>query len=148
MWIKSHWRVTWDPSGTPLVLLDWGDLTPNELEIPVEQEIQRESLIGAAWAAVVPRGNLSRQITVARLESYATSHELRYASFTTSIAAEALQGLTKTIRVEILTGGTTGTQYSADKAFANCVFVSHKIIVAPSGTRLLREWTFAAGASS
>lgn len=112
----SSVKVTYDPSGTPLVLLDAGQRTSRPFIPPWEQETQVESLLGADWAGTWGRGNVRRQIEVTAVVDYATAAAMVNAV----LAADAARpvGQVKPLKVEV-TGGHT--YQAASSVIVRCV---------------------------
>lgn len=137
-YIKSTWKVTYDPAGTPLVLLDHDDWTLDELAIPWRQEIDHHPLIGAAWGAFHPRGNVNREVQVSRVASYSDDASLREAILAMDASLAARAGEHKPLRIAVLGGDT----YGATKA----VILSHTPRLMPEGRRVAHYWTLVVGA--
>jgi len=145
MYVKSCWKITWDAAGTPLVLLNWGDWIPKEIELSFAQTVQREPVLQAAFQPIIPRGNLTRDLSVARLEAYGTPHELRASVLACDAAAAALQGICKTLDISIV-NLSTGAAYVTYRTATAAILTHTAPIDQNSGTRLLRTWTLAVGA--
>lgn len=58
-------RVTWDPAGTALVLVDFGTPMWEPVAVDGEQAVQTASFVRAAGAKHFPRGNESHRIAFA-----------------------------------------------------------------------------------
>jgi len=137
--IRSCWRVTWDPAGSPVILLAWNNLTTAELEIPWAQDVQVEPLVGSSWPAIIARGNVRREIRFSRLEAYSTAHELRAAVIACDAAVSALAGLTKPLDIDSM-NATTGMPWKSYRSPVAAI-TGHTASVDDSGTRVLRVWT-------
>tara|TARA_B110000908_G_C10230619_1_gene440368 strand:+ start:913 stop:1344 length:432 start_codon:yes stop_codon:yes gene_type:complete len=66
--IKSAWRITWDPSGTPLVLLDYGDLMLAEPLIGQPHNSELVSFARALNPEGFHYGNVGHEIQFSRLD--------------------------------------------------------------------------------
>ena len=58
----SFVRLTWDPDGAALVLVDYGDPLWSPVELDGRQVIQQVGLIRAAGMRAIPRGNETHNI--------------------------------------------------------------------------------------
>lgn len=75
MFHTSIIRVVWDPAGTPLVAVDWGQLADFEA-LPWKQAVQTDSFIGANTQSPIARGNVQRMWSFSRRTDYDTVHAL------------------------------------------------------------------------
>lgn len=134
-YIRSTWKVTWDPSGTPLVLLDFGDDTTAELAIPWRQEIERFALIGADWGAFYARGNIAREVRVTKVAAYTDPASLREAILAMDAALSARAGEHAPLRIAVQDGDT----YVAVRA----AIAAHEPAIAQEGFRVAHTFTVA-----
>jgi hypothetical protein len=65
--IASNWKITFDPSGTPRVLLDTGDEMAAEIRWPLKKGMEMIDLVDSANPFLRAKGNNSFSI---RLEIY------------------------------------------------------------------------------
>lgn len=59
---ESILRLTWDPDGDPLVLVDWGDPLWDSIVLDGRQVIQQVALVRAAGIQAKPRRNESHTL--------------------------------------------------------------------------------------
>ena len=57
MKIASNWRITFDPAGTPLVLLAYGDEIEGEPRWPLGRGLEIVPLVDSGWPFLRPSGN-------------------------------------------------------------------------------------------
>jgi len=98
--IKSAWRITWDPSGTPLVLLDYGDLMLAEPTFPQQHAIQSQPFLRSDFISTWDRGNVSFEMEVSRISAFTTPAALRSYALSQSVTVAALRHATLKIEVE------------------------------------------------
>lgn len=55
--ISSNWKLTFDPAGVPLVLLDYGDWIEGELRFPLRRGLEVVNLADSANPFLRPTGN-------------------------------------------------------------------------------------------
>jgi hypothetical protein len=66
MKISSLWKLTYDPAGTPIVLLDFAEWIEEELRFPLQRGVEAIPLVDAAAPFLRSTGNASVQISVAK----------------------------------------------------------------------------------
>ena len=65
--IKSSWRLTWDPAGTPVVILAFGELLARQLEWPSAREAQVTPLAESGAPFLRDGGNVAITISFDKL---------------------------------------------------------------------------------
>jgi hypothetical protein len=65
--LYSNWKLTFDPSGTPQVLLNFGDVLTEEIRFPMAIGLEVVPLPGAAAPYLRPSGNAFCSMTFERL---------------------------------------------------------------------------------
>jgi hypothetical protein len=68
---SSLWKLTFDPTGTPLVLLDYGDWMEGELVFPLQRGVEIVPLIDAVAPFIRSTGNAVVTINVRKIRSVA-----------------------------------------------------------------------------
>lgn len=116
MKLTSNWRVTFDPSGTPLVLLAYGDEIEGEPRWPLGRGLEVVPLVDAAAPFLRPSGNGA---VILRIDIYKpeTTDALARAAVLDSLIAIDLLGR-KPLKIEVY--GVTDRYW----LFANC-FIHH-----------------------
>jgi len=112
MTIESNYRLTFDPAGTPLVLLAYGDEIEGEPRYPLGRGLDVVNLIDAAWPFLRPTGNSSVQLKI-DIHKPAASDAAARAEVLDSLIAINLLGR-KPLKIEVL--GITDRYW----LFANC----------------------------
>ena len=112
MKIASNWRVTFDPSGTPLVLLAYGDEIEGEPRWPLGRGLEVVPIVDGAAPFLRPTGNSSVNL---RIDIYKpeTTDALARAAVLDSLIAINLLGR-KPLKIEVY--GVTDRYW----LFANC----------------------------
>ncbi len=72
--VRSSWKLTWDPDGTPVVLLDFGDRLAAEILWPSERGSEVVALPDAVAPFLRDSGNRAITISFDRIEAGAGSH--------------------------------------------------------------------------
>ena len=98
--IKSAWRITWDPSGTPLVLLDYGDLMLEEPTLPQQHNVQEQSYLRADFITTWDRGGVSFDMSFSKISTFTAPEDLRNYALSQSVIIAALRHSTLKIEVE------------------------------------------------
>jgi hypothetical protein len=101
--VKSNWKITYDPSGAPLVLVDFGAKIGEEIEIPWTQLVQDSKRLRAANAKYFGRGNVENGLTFSVFKDHANDATARNWMLTHAIALPAL--VTKTLKLEVAGSG-------------------------------------------
>jgi hypothetical protein len=102
--ILSPYTITWDATGTPLVLVNAGQRMAEELRWPTRQAVIGRAIIGAAMAGRVPRRQVESELQFTAYETAANGSALR-AAIATRMALMPW-GLRKTLTIAI-SGGST-----------------------------------------
>lgn len=100
----SNWKITWDPAGTPLVLVDFGQKLLSEPVFSLAQGEEPVTLVDSAAPFLRPCGNAVVNITL-ETAADAASDALARAAIMRAIIATATSR--KPLRVEA-SGYTTG----------------------------------------
>lgn len=132
---RSRWKLTWDPAGTPIVLLDFDEMIADEPRWPMSRGTETVPLADSLVPFLRASGNHSVQIgfEVARTETLDATARQRVLESLIAAASMAK----KPLRVEI--------QGISDRywQFSQCLVTEHnpaRHIPAP-GSRHLRGWT-------
>lgn len=105
--ICSNWTITWDPTGTPLVLLDVGQDMGEELDFPWEQAIEERRVIEGATTEPLPRKWAKGSLTFTAYKEHADDLTARAYLLSHRTAIAALAGLRKTLRITPAGGSAT-----------------------------------------
>jgi hypothetical protein len=101
MQVLSNWKLTYDPAGTPLVILAFGQIMEGEFALPWRQQVQESTRIRATTAKRWARGNVSSGISLATFKDHASDAAARLWCLQTSIALGTYAGSTAKLRLEI-----------------------------------------------
>jgi hypothetical protein len=137
MRISSNWKLTYDPAGTPLVLLTYGDLIQGEPRFPLAKALE---VIPLAETDPLLRDGKSKVHTI-QFEVYASAASdklARQAIMESLVTAGALTR--KPLKLEI--SGITDRYWLYSAAFVE----QHNpgMFVEPSVARLVKGWTIKA----
>jgi len=135
MRILSNWRLTFDPAGTPLVLVDIGQLMDGEIIIPWRQQAETRGRIRAAAAMRVARGNAESGITLTTYTDHASDAAARLFCLQRNIAMAGYSGRTATLRLEI-----AGSALVYQMAAATLDVAETELVVAPVA-RTMTRWS-------
>lgn len=117
--ISSPWKITYDPTGTPLVLVDFDDDLEGVIKFPWEQSVQESPRTKAKYRSSFGRGNAESGITFLHVRDHADF--LTALAFCPNhvIAISALADAeAKDIHVEL----TNGTKWKLSKCvFRSCI---------------------------
>jgi len=103
--IYSAWKLTYDPSGTPQVLVDYGQLIDDELDAALKKAVEVVSLVDAAAPFIRVGKNAVVNFSVrVLLETAATDTAARVAVLNSLVAAQT--ATRKPLRIEV-SGHTT-----------------------------------------
>lgn len=69
---NSDWKITWDPAGDALVLLDYDDLMDSEIRMDGQQLVEAGKSDFAVRAVFMSRGNSKRRLEFTRRIEHAT----------------------------------------------------------------------------
>lgn len=98
----SNWKLTFDPAGTPLVILAFGQvIESSEFAIPWRQSTQESARVRATLAARWARGNVSSGIRFTTQESHADDAAARLYCLQKNIALNAYANVTAKLKLEI-----------------------------------------------
>ena len=99
MRIASNWKITFDPAGTPLVLLAVGDEIDSELRCPIKRGLDTVALVDSPIPFLRPTGNSQFAIKLNIYTYTSLDTSARAAMFDSLIAIDALGR--KPLRIEI-----------------------------------------------
>lgn len=116
--ILSNWKLTFDPAGTPRVLLDFGQKMVQELRWPVRRGLEVVDIAEAAAPFLRVTGNAVVALSFEVFADEATDALSRRALLEGLIAVAALGK--RPLRVEI--AGISGTYWQ----FANAAISEHE----------------------
>ena len=103
-YVKSAWKLTWDPTGTPLVLVDFDDRMIEEPTFPQTHEIQAQPFLRANFKTTWDRGNVHFETTFSKVSSFTTPQSLRNYALSQSVIIAALRH--STLKIEVENGDT------------------------------------------
>jgi len=113
--VRSSWKLTWDPEGTPVVLLDIGDRVASEILWPSERGAEVVPLPDADVPFLRDSGNQAIRISYDRIEQGTGSH----ASVCKAIMARLIQhGTLAKKPVKIEAAGVADVHWMAEAALA------------------------------
>lgn len=111
--VLSIWKVTYDPAGTPLVLVDFGDELTDNPSWAKTNTVQSVSRLRSGQMSYYGRGNAQRAIAFDVRKIHATNADMALFCLTHAESFDCFAR--KSIKVEIQ-GSAHGVTYS------NCVF--------------------------
>ncbi len=117
--ISSCYKLTYDPAGTPVVLLDYGDRIEAEPELLLAKTVEVIPLVDAAAPFLRVARNAVVTFTVGRALDAATDKDARAAVLSALVMAQAANK--KPLRVELL--GYSDRYWQ----FANATITAHRI---------------------
>ena len=113
----SQWKLTFDPSGSALVICDFGDWIEGELRFPLERGVEVEPLIDAEAPFLRLSGNAVVRTQIDVYEDKTSDASARAAVLDSLISVESLGK--KPLRIQIY--GRTDQYWQ----FAEAVISSH-----------------------
>ena len=100
---ESGLRITYDPDGgSPLVLLDYGDLMTFEPTLPQSHQVQVQPYLRSDWVDVWDRGGVQLGMEVNVLKQYASAPLAREAKFDHALLVAGLRN--QKVRIEVMNG--------------------------------------------
>lgn len=69
--LASPWTITWDYTGTPLVLVTAGEELAGLIKWPCRQKLEERELIEGAFTDFLPRGLKSCQVEITLIKDHA-----------------------------------------------------------------------------
>jgi len=101
MLIGSHWRLTYDPGGADLVIVDFGQALADELRFPWRQQIQGGTPVRGAGAINLARGSVQGGLTLTVIQNHANAAAARQWCLDLPISLNAFAGVNgKVLKVE------------------------------------------------
>lgn len=97
--IISNWKLTLDPAGTPLVLVNYGDKLVDEVSFSWTRGVGVESLVRSAAPHMEDEQNVSATITFDRYDDSDTDANVRKALMQSLLTALTLAK--KPLRIEV-----------------------------------------------
>lgn len=117
--ILSLWRLTFDPTGTPLVLLDYGDMVGEELAPAWADVVQAVQWVRGKNTANLNRGNRSGKLTWNRqLPPGLTVWAARAAVFSAATALPCGMGAS-ILQIEVARPNADGTYTTMERFLAH-----------------------------
>lgn len=101
MQILSNWKLTFDPAGTPLAVLAFGQIMDGEFAVPWAQSAQASGRVRAPLGARFARGNVVSGISLTTYKDHASDAAARLWCLQTNIALNSYSGVTSKLRLEI-----------------------------------------------
>ena len=117
--ISSCYKLTYDPAGTPVVLLNYGDKIEAELEFPLEKSVEVVQLVDSAAPFVRVSKNAVVNVSLGRALDAASDKEARAAVLAALILAQT--ATKKPLKIEVL--GYSDRYWT----FANATLKSSKV---------------------
>ncbi|MGJ8674068.1 hypothetical protein [Rubritalea sp.] len=109
IYITSEYRVTWDPDGEGLVLLDYDERMLAEIQLPQSHAVVKHKHFRADNLKIWGRGGVSFYFRFSAVKEYDTAEDARDEMFRQSVILQALRD--GVLQVEVRNGATF--QYSA-----------------------------------
>jgi hypothetical protein len=113
----SSWKLTYDYTGTPVVLLNYGEKLEDELRIDGQRVVAVVPLVRSASPALRNQGNAALRLSYARLLDSATDAAARQAMMTALITALAADP--KPLKIEA--AGVTDRYWACAAAIVTAV---------------------------
>jgi hypothetical protein len=110
--IISNWKLTLDPTGTPLVLVTYGDKLLDEIQFSASRGYQVIPLVRAAAPRIQDGKNVSYTLGISRYDQASTDADARKALMQAMITA--LTGTPKELKLEV--SGITDRYWKFAKA--------------------------------
>ena len=117
--ISSCYKLTYDPAGTPVVLLNYGEKIEAELEFPLEKSVEVVQLVDAPAPFIRVAKNAVANFSVARALDAASDKEARAAVLAALVLSQS--ATKKPLKIEVL--GYTDRYWT----FANATIKSHRV---------------------
>lgn len=105
--VISNWKLTFDPGGTPLVILDFGQAFEGEFSFPWRQISQQSNRVRAGRGKRYARGNSSGGIQFTALKDHADDAAARLWCLEANIECDNYSGVTSTLLLEIANSART-----------------------------------------
>lgn len=133
--IKSNWKLTFDPGGTPLVLLDYGNLVEGEVFPAMSKPAEVTPLAGASAPFIRDLGNRSFRLGFAVILDAADDKAMRQEMMTSLVTVGPLAR--KVLKVQI--NGITDRYWK----YANAFITEHspEPVVTSAGARVKKRYT-------
>lgn len=112
--LKSIWKITFDPAGTPLVLCDYGDYLVEALKTTGSNRVDTAEPLEGESIVNYPRAQVSREKTFSVFKDHASF--VAAANYAEQIDSILPLDKAATLKVEVQGGGTT---HYANAAFVN-----------------------------
>lgn len=90
MKIASPWKITWDPEGTPLVLVDYDQKIEDELRFPARQKVITREVIEGTDSDFLSRDLWSQTLELTVYKTHASDAAARMWCLTHVAAAAAV----------------------------------------------------------
>jgi len=103
-YVKSAWKITFDPAGDAVVLLDFDDRMLSEPQIVQSHNTEMVGFSRADFSAGFHFGNLTQTIIFSRLDTYSTLQGPADAILAHLVVTGALRS--KTLKIEVNSGDT------------------------------------------
>ena len=97
--VKSEWRLEWDPDGVSLVLLDYDERMEAEPTLPQEHSVRVQPYLRAAFPAAYDSGNVRLSMAFTRLRSFGSPSAVRNGILADTLVFAALRSGTLEISV-------------------------------------------------
>jgi len=104
VFIKSNWKLTWDPTGTPLVLLDYGDRMQAEPVLNQPHESELVSFSRALNPVGFHYGNVGHYLSFSRAVDHASVEDARDSILAHLLVTGALR--VATLKIEVQSGAS------------------------------------------
>ena len=137
--IVSNWKFTYDPTGTPLVLLDYGTLLADEIVWSIQRGMEVVDLVDAAYPFLRAKGNSLVTINFKVSKEETTDQLARIAMLDSLVAVNLLTK--KPLKVQVY-GVSAGTYWT----FADAYISAHETTPDRDSTAssLIKKYTITA----
>lgn len=135
--VYSDWKITYDPMGLPLVLVDFGQWIDGELDIPWKRTIQQSMPVGAKGGEFLNRNLTTREIVFGVYKDHASFAIAR--NYMMQQQVDLPDGINAPVRFQVQ-GGDTFQLAGATFPSGNC-----RIIRKVQPFRTWTQWRIAGG---
>jgi hypothetical protein len=124
---SSEWKLTYDPAGTPVVLLAVNDLLTGEIRFSAQREYGVTPLVRGAAPFLFEGLNVAINLSFTKVVQSANSHAAGREELMVSLVAFSSR-IKKPLRIEA--SGVTNKYWQA----AQCIVTAHEPELHPEGT--------------
>lgn len=135
--VSSNWKITYDPTGTPRILVNYGGRISDELEIPWSQSVQDSPRLRAASMNYFGRGNVANGLRFGVFNDHADDATARAWMLALVAGLPTLE--TKTLKIEI----NGGAKYLMSQAVIRAV--TPRMVINAPVARTLTQYEITGG---